>query len=177
MYVTMCMCKYAQIQRTYCTLRRDRCSRHQCLHSHKTSRVYVQCSRTQLMQGRCTHAVPRMTPTTRNLISAGRADKASSREYAPQKPDRPHTRASVALWTAISEAYSPTPSMLEEGGTGMVVCNASETLHAYFRHQKQPHLLRIYTRAEGGQRTVTVAIRATVTASQNLTPSVTSVTS
>jgi hypothetical protein len=54
-----------------------------------------------------------------NLISAGRADEASSREYAPQKPDRPHTHASVSLRTAISEAYSHTLSVLAEGGTGM----------------------------------------------------------
>jgi hypothetical protein len=60
-----------------------------------------------------------MVPTTRNLISAGREDEVSSREYAPQKPNHPHTRASVSLWTTISEAYSPTFAMLAEGGTGM----------------------------------------------------------
>jgi hypothetical protein len=42
------------------------------------------------------------------LISNGRADKTSSREYAPQKPDRPHTRVSVALRTTISVTCSPT---------------------------------------------------------------------
>jgi hypothetical protein len=46
-------------------------------------------------------AVPRTVPATRNLISTSRADKTSSREYTPQKPDRPHTRASVALRTTI----------------------------------------------------------------------------
>jgi hypothetical protein len=60
-----------------------------------------------------------MTPVTRNMISARRVDKASCREYAPQKPDCPHTRASVSLWTAISEACSPTLSVLAEDGTGM----------------------------------------------------------
>jgi hypothetical protein len=55
-------------------------------------------------------------PATRNLIIAGRVDEASSREYAPQKPDRPHTRASVALRTVISEACSPTLSVLTEVG-------------------------------------------------------------
>jgi hypothetical protein len=69
-----------------------------------------------------------MVSATRNLISAGGADKASSREYAPQKPDRPHTRASVSLRMAISKAYSPTLSVLAEGGTGIAVCNASETV-------------------------------------------------
>jgi hypothetical protein len=53
------------------------------------------------------------------LISAGRVDEASSHEYAPQKPDRPHTHASVSLWTAISEACSLTLSVLAEGGMGM----------------------------------------------------------
>jgi hypothetical protein len=76
-------------------------------------------------------AVPRTASAMRNLISVGRTDKASNREYAPQKPDRPHTRASVALQMAILEACSPTLSMLAEGGTGMVVCNASETVCAY----------------------------------------------
>jgi hypothetical protein len=55
----------------------------------------------------------------RNLISVGQADEASSHEYALQKPDRPHTRVSVALRTAISEACSPILSVLVEGGTGM----------------------------------------------------------
>jgi hypothetical protein len=69
--------------------------------------------------------VPRTMPATRNLISVGRADGASSREYAPQKPDRLHTYASVALRTVLSEACSPTLSVLGEGGTEMAVWNAS----------------------------------------------------
>jgi hypothetical protein len=71
------------------------------------------------MQADVHSAVPRTAPATRNLISASRADEASNHEYAPQKPDRPHTRASVSLRTAILEACSPTLSMLAEGGTGM----------------------------------------------------------
>jgi hypothetical protein len=63
--------------------------------------------------------VPQTASATMNLISAGRADEASSHEYAPQKPDRPHTRTSVSLWTSILEACSPTLSVLAEGGTGM----------------------------------------------------------
>jgi hypothetical protein len=79
--------------------------------------VYVRCSRTQSMQLDVCSAVPRTASATRNLINVGRADEASSREYAPQKPDRTHIRASVALRTAISEACSPTLSVLAEGGT------------------------------------------------------------
>jgi hypothetical protein len=45
--------------------------------------------------------------------------EASSREYAPQKPDRPHTRASVSLRTAISDTCFPTLFVLAEGGTGI----------------------------------------------------------
>jgi hypothetical protein len=71
------------------------------------------------MQANVRSAVPRTASTTKNRIIVGRADGASSREYAPQKPDRPHTRASVALRTVISETYSPTLSMLADGGTGM----------------------------------------------------------
>jgi hypothetical protein len=83
MYVTTCMCicvslltltvktvKYAQIQRTDCTLRRDWCSRHQWLHSHETSRVYVRCSRTQSMQEDVRSVVPRTALATRNLITS-----------------------------------------------------------------------------------------------------------
>jgi hypothetical protein len=81
--------------------------------------VYVRCSRIQSMQADVHSAIPRMTLTTKNWISVGRADEVSNREYAPQKPDHPHTRASVALRTTISEACSPTHSMLAEGGTGM----------------------------------------------------------
>jgi hypothetical protein len=46
-------------------------------------------------------------------------DHASSREDAPQKSDRPHTRATVSLRSVISEACSPTLSVLAEDGTGM----------------------------------------------------------
>jgi hypothetical protein len=53
------------------------------LHSYETSRVYVRCSHTQLIRADVRSAVPQTVPTTRNLISAGRADEASSREYAP----------------------------------------------------------------------------------------------
>jgi hypothetical protein len=109
-------------------------------------------------------------------VLVGRTKRAVA-SALPKKPNRPHTRASVALRTVILEACSPTLSVLAEGVTGMVVCNASESIRAYCHNQKQPHLLRIYTRAEGGQRTVTVAIGATVTANQKLTPSVTSITS
>jgi hypothetical protein len=80
------------------------------------------------MQADVCSVVPRTAPATRNLISVSRAYEASGREYAPQKPDRPHTRASVALRTTISEAYALTLSMLAEGGTRMAVCNASETV-------------------------------------------------
>jgi hypothetical protein len=65
-----------------------------------------------------------------------------------------------------------------KAGRGWAVRNASENVVCVFsRNQKQPHLLRICTRTEEGQRTVTVAIRVTVTASQKLTSSVTSVNS
>jgi hypothetical protein len=128
------------------------------------------------MQPDVRSAVPRTASATRNLISVGRADEASSCEYASQKPDRPHTHASVALRTAILEAFSPTLSVLAEGGMEIDVCNTSKSVCTCC-YQKQPHLLRICTRAEGGERIVTVAIRATVIASQKLTLSVTSVTS
>ena len=71
------------------------------------------------MQADVRSAVPRMVPTMKNLISVGRADGASSREYAPKKPGHPHTCASVALWTTISEACSPTHYVLAEGETGI----------------------------------------------------------
>jgi hypothetical protein len=68
------------------------------------------------MQEDVRSAVPRTVPATRNLISVGRADEARSHEYAPQKPDRPHTRASVVLRAAISEAFSPTLSARRRWG-------------------------------------------------------------
>jgi hypothetical protein len=71
------------------------------------------------MQAGVRSAVSRTTSTTKNWISVGRADGASGREYDPQKPDRPHTRASVALRRTISKACSPTLSMLIEEAMGM----------------------------------------------------------
>jgi hypothetical protein len=119
------------------------------------------------MQADVRSIVPRTLSVTRNLINVGRADEASSREYAPQKPDRPHTRASVSPWTAILETCSPTLFVLAKGGTGMAVCNTSKIVRAYCAVNPEAATPpRIYTRAEGGQRTVTVAVRATVTASQ-----------
>jgi hypothetical protein len=86
-------------------------------HSNETSRMYVRCSsRTQSMQVDVRSAVTRTAPTTKNWISV---DRASSREYAPRKPDRPHTHASVTIRTMISEFCSLTLSVLAEGGTGM----------------------------------------------------------
>jgi hypothetical protein len=84
------------------------------------------------MQADVHGAVPGTASMTKNCIGVGRADGASSREYAPQKPDCPHTCASVALRTAISEAYSLTLSLLTEGGTGMVVCNTSEIVRCSY---------------------------------------------
>jgi hypothetical protein len=89
------------------------------------------------MQADVRSVASQTAPSTRNLINIGRTDEASSHEYAPQKPDRLHIRASVALRTTISEAFSPTLSVLTEGGTRMVVCNASETVRVYC-DQKQP---------------------------------------
>jgi hypothetical protein len=81
-----------------------------------------------------------MAPAPRNVISAGRADEASIHEYVPQKLDHPHTRASVSLRTVISEACSPTLCARRRwDGDGL------------YATQKKPYLLRIYTRAEGGQ--------------------------
>jgi hypothetical protein len=60
-------------------------------------------------------------------------------------------------------------------GRECAVCNSSENLFSC--NQKQSHILRICTHAEGCEQTVTVVIRATVTASQKLTPSETSITS
>jgi hypothetical protein len=73
----------------------------------------------QSMQANVHSVVSQMASTTKNWIIVGRADGASSREYAPQKPNRLHTRASVALRTVILEAYSPTLSVLANGGTGI----------------------------------------------------------
>jgi hypothetical protein len=109
------------------------------------------------MQADVRSAVPRTAPVTRNLISVGRANEASSHEYAPQKYDRPHTRAIVALRTAISKTCYPTLSVLAEGGMGMTMCNVSESVHLCC-NQKQPHILHICTRAEEGERRVSVAM-------------------
>jgi hypothetical protein len=88
------------------------------------------------MQADVRSVVSRTVPVTRNLISVGWVDEAISREYAPQKLDRPNTRASVSLRTAILEAYSPTLSVLAEGGTRMVVCNVSESVCVYCRRNQ-----------------------------------------
>jgi hypothetical protein len=71
------------------------------------------------MQANICSAVPQTVSMTKNWIIVGRADGASSHKYVPQNPDCPHTGASVALRTAILEAYSPTLSVLADGGMGM----------------------------------------------------------
>jgi hypothetical protein len=128
----------------------DRYSRHQWLHSHETYHMYVRCSRTQSTQTDVRSVVPRTASATRNLISTGRANEASSREYAPQKPDRPHTRASVSLRTAISETCSPILSVLAEGGIGMgwAVRNASENCTCTLVTRSNISSSYIYTRRE-----------------------------
>lgn len=105
--------KHAQVWKFKSTLR------HQWLHSHETSRVYVRCSHTNSMQTGVHSAVPRTALAAKNRNSASWADEASSHEYAPRKPDRSQTRASVPQRTTILEDCSPTLSMLAEGGTRM----------------------------------------------------------
>jgi hypothetical protein len=110
------------------------------------------------MQADVRSAIPRMAPATRNLINAGRADEASSREYAPQKPDRPHTRASVALRTVISEAYSPTLRFRRRWDSNRL---SAMRLRLFVCNQKNHLLLLLHicTCAEGGERTIMLAIR------------------
>jgi hypothetical protein len=55
----------------------------------------------------------------KNGASDEELDQREQSRVRSQKPDRPHTRASVSLRMAISEACSPTLSVLAEGGTGM----------------------------------------------------------
>jgi hypothetical protein len=114
--------------------------------------VYVRYNRTQSLQVDVRSAVPRTAPTTRNWIIVGRIDEASNREYIPQKHDRPHTRASVALWMMISEACSPSLCS-QKAGQECAKCNMSERLFAC--NQKNQHLHRIYTQTEGGEQTLT----------------------
>jgi hypothetical protein len=61
-----------------------------------------------------------------------------SREYAPQKYDRPHTRASVSLRRAISEACTPTLYVLAEDGTGDgLYVTRLRIVRVFSRNQKQ----------------------------------------
>jgi hypothetical protein len=86
------------------------------------------------------------------LISVGREDEASSREYAPQKPYRPHTRASVSLRTVISEACSPTVCahrLWDRDRLYATRLRMSCVLSYCCRDQKQPPLLvYIHTQSE-----------------------------
>jgi hypothetical protein len=68
---------------------------------------------------RCTQCSPSNGTDDEESDQRWLSGQASSREYAPQKSDRSYTRASVALRTAISKVFSPTLSVLAEGGTGM----------------------------------------------------------
>ena len=50
----------------------------------------------------------------------------SSRNGAPQKPDRPHTRAGVAMGTVVPEACSPNSPCTQRIGTGKLESNSAE---------------------------------------------------
>jgi hypothetical protein len=74
------------------------------------------------MQEYIRHAVPR-TVAGRRTTEVDEALLVERMKQAvtstlPKKPDRTHTRASVPPRAAISEACSPTLSVLAEGGTG-----------------------------------------------------------
>jgi hypothetical protein len=79
------------------------------------------------MQANVRSAVPRTVPATRNVISAGRANEASSREYAP-KNLIVRTPVQVSLYGRRFRRPGLPLSMLAEGGTRMDVCNASDTV-------------------------------------------------
>jgi hypothetical protein len=65
------------------------------------------------------HASPEEDDEEQDVDEAtpSQTDHASSREYALQKSDRPHTRASVSLRTAIWDDCSLTLFVLAEDGT------------------------------------------------------------
>jgi hypothetical protein len=90
---------------------------------------HLVCMFDVVIRTRCRQVYAVQSLERRRWWRAG-GDEASSREYGPQKPDHPHTRATVPLRTTILEACSPTLSMLAEDGTRMDDCNTSERLFA-----------------------------------------------
>jgi hypothetical protein len=181
MYVTICMCICVSLL-TLAVSNSKTCiitekqnvpcggtdARHQWLHSQEISRVYVRCSRTQLIQ---MYAVQSLERHRRRGAWSALVDQTK--------------RAVASTLTKTWSPAHPCKCLSTDGYFGGLL---SHTLCARRRwdenglcatrlilvgvrtcccHQKQPHLLCIYTHVEEGQRTVRIAIRATVTASQN----------
>jgi hypothetical protein len=111
--------------------------------------VCVRCSRTQLMQADVRSAVPRTAPAMRNLINAGRADEASSREY-PCKCSSADDNFGGLLSHSLSARRRWDGNGLSATHLRLFVCN-----------QKNQHLLRlrICIHLERGEQTVIVTIR------------------
>jgi hypothetical protein len=96
-------------------------------------------------------AIPRTVPATKNLISADRADDASSHEYAPQKiwsPAHPCKCSSADddFRGLLSHSFC---ARRRWDGNGL----SATRLSLFVCNQKNLHLLCIYIHAEGGERT------------------------
>jgi hypothetical protein len=103
----------------------------------------------------------------------------AKRAVAITLPKNLIARTSVQVSLCERRFWRPAlPHSLCSQKVGQAIRKASENCTCVLMStKKQPLLPRIYTHAEGGQRIVTVAIRATVTTNQKLTPSVTFVNS
>jgi len=156
--------KHAQIRRTECTQRRDRCSRHQWLHSHETSRVFVRCSRTKSVQEDVRCAVPRTVAGKKNSSTRqlGKAtniklwtkqlDKQITRAVAKTLPKNLIARTPVQVYLCgrwFRRPALPLSLCSQKMGRECIVCNSREIIRIPGRALP----LHSYRRSEGGRRT------------------------
>jgi hypothetical protein len=110
--------------------------------------VYVRCSRTQSTQADVRSAVPRTAPMMRNLISAGRANEASSREYAPQRHDRPaHLCKCLSADGDFGGLLSHTLWARRRWDEDGLYATRLRSVRVFSRNKKQPPLL-VYIQAQ-----------------------------
>jgi hypothetical protein len=150
--------KHAQIRRIVCTLRRDRCSMHQWLHSHETSRVFVWCSCTKSMQKDVRRAVPRTVAEKNNSTRRPGKTTNSRRHYRNPALCRVLDALPSAFCRALGKKSLPSATLGKVLLSVMIAFTESRTLGTEI-HSAKKSLPSVNHSANGGARQRVVSSR------------------
>jgi hypothetical protein len=147
------------------TLRRDQCPKHRWLHSHETSRVYIQCSRLEFDAGWCSQCNPANSHQEEDeWVPANKSMSIKQPRYASQKPDRSSIPSRIS-YNDNGFRGLLTPCLVrarthswESSTHRSNVCESMENSLPLFRSKNYPFLYRRTRECEEVPSCTTVAI-------------------